>query len=576
VITYGFTVSNGGNVTLSNLIVTDALAGATVSGGPIASLAPGASDTSSITATYVLTQADVDAGRVINTATATGQTPSGDPLTGTDSVTVPVAAAPALTLAKTATLEDGGDGRADAGDTIRYGFLVANTGNVTLTDVSVADILAGVTVSGGPIASLAPGASDGATISATYVLTQADIDAGRVVNTATATGQGPGAVSVSDTDTVTTPILGAPAIVATKTATLTTDRGTPGVGNAGDVITYAVTVTNTGNTTVENLIVGDIYQGGPETVLTCAPSTLAPGATVNCASYTHVITQAEANAGQPLNNSVSARGHVLGRPAVTASAGAAAAIVVEPDPTDLQVSKSAAPRDVRIGDLVRYTVTIVNVGTVDAVDVTMTDTPPPGFTYVDGSLSVDDADDAFRLAGVNPIRVDQIDIAVGERATIVYLLRVGAGVRPGGHVNRVFAEDGPRVSNIATAEVRLASDPLLDESLIVGTVFDDRDGDGWQDDGEPGIPGVRIASVEGLIVETDQFGRYHLVGVDGGPWERGRNFILKVDPVTLPPGSRFSTDNPLLRRVTPGLPVRFDFGVILPQAAGPTGQEVRQ
>ena len=81
---------------------------------------------------------------------------------------------------------------------------------------------------------------------------------------------------------------------------------------------------------------------------------------------------------------------------------------------------------------------------------------------------------------------------------------------------------------------------------------------------ERGIPGVRIASVEGLLMGTDQFGRYHLAGVHGGNWARGRNFILKVDPSTLPAGTEFTTDNPLLRRVTPGLPVRFDWGVKLP------------
>lgn len=79
-----------------------------------------------------------------------------------------------------------------------------------------------------------------------------------------------------------------------------------------------------------------------------------------------------------------------------------------------------------------------------------------------------------------------------------------------------------------------------------------------------GIPGVRIASVEGLLIETDQFGRYHLEGIAGGDTGRGRNFILKVDPSTLPPGTVFSTDNPLVRRITPGVPVRFDFGVKLP------------
>jgi hypothetical protein len=64
-------------------------------------------------------------------------------------------------------------------------------------------------------------------------------------------------------------------------------------------------------------------------------------------------------------------------------------------------------------------------------------------------------------------------------------------------------------------------------------------------------------------METDAFGRYHLVGIQGGG-ARGRNFILKVDPSTLPSGARFTTPNPLVRRITPGLPVRFDFGVVMP------------
>jgi outer membrane protein OmpA-like peptidoglycan-associated protein len=90
---------------------------------------------------------------------------------------------------------------------------------------------------------------------------------------------------------------------------------------------------------------------------------------------------------------------------------------------------------------------------------------------------------------------------------------------------------------------------------------------------ERGIPGVRIASVEGLLIETDQYGRYHLADVSGGTWERGRNFILKVDPSTLPAGAQFTTDNPLLRRVTPGVPVRFDWGVTLPEQVIEGGSE---
>ncbi len=83
---------------------------------------------------------------------------------------------------------------------------------------------------------------------------------------------------------------------------------------------------------------------------------------------------------------------------------------------------------------------------------------------------------------------------------------------------------------------------------------------------ERGIPGVRIATVEGNIIETDAYGRYHLEGIDVANIARGRNFIMKVDPATLPPRSEFTTANPLVKRITQGVPARFDFGVRLPTA----------
>ena len=371
----------------------------------------------------------------------------------------------------------------------------------------------------------------------------------------------------------------------------------------------------------------------------------------------------------------------------------------------LRLSKQSAQRSVKIGDLVRYTVIAENVGDSPARNATLVDTPPAGFTYVDGSLSVDDENDAASIGGTNPLRINGIDVAIGQRATIVYFLRVGAGVGKGVHSNSVTALDsnGSSIGNVATADVDMAGDPLLEDSLIMGSVYDDRDGDGWQDPAkaggvrvqggfapgayvagsttvdrgtgpqpepdasapllhgiaigdiagrsssadnaqhhqvvvrqtlrsldfsddfvltteegssvrmnaagqttvervrgdaakgltaqdlqvtrqvsqvangyevsytirnegidERGIPGVRIASVEGLIMQTDAYGRYHLEGISGGDAARGRNFILKVDQATLPPGSVFTTENPRVRRVTQGVPTRFDFGVKLP------------
>ena len=71
----------------------------------------------------------------------------------------------------------------DVGDVIAYSYLVTNTGNVTMTGpVTVADDRATCDVPG---QGLAPGAS--VTCTATYTVTQADLDAGAVMNTATAT-----------------------------------------------------------------------------------------------------------------------------------------------------------------------------------------------------------------------------------------------------------------------------------------------------------------------------------------------------------------------------------------------------
>ena len=62
-----------------------------------------------------------------------------------------------IALVKRQVGYDDGDCTAAVGDTIGYAFSVTNTGNVTLTNVVVTDPL--VTMLGGPIASLAPGAN---------------------------------------------------------------------------------------------------------------------------------------------------------------------------------------------------------------------------------------------------------------------------------------------------------------------------------------------------------------------------------------------------------------------------------
>lgn len=78
---------------------------------------------------------------------------------------------------------------------------------------------------------------------------------------------------------------------------------------------------------------------------------------------------------------------------------------------------------------------------------------------------------------------------------------------------------------------------------------------------ERGLPGVRLATVTGLIIETDAYGRYSIPDVDAGNDGSGRNFILKIDPATLPAGSVFTTENPYVLRVINNGLNRINFGV---------------
>ena len=109
---------------------------------PVTVFAPDESTT--CTATYALTQADVDAGHVANTATVRvpavhSSNPTPTPVTATDSTDTPISAGPAITFGPAAGVPPG----ATAGSTIDYTFIVTDAGNVTLDPISVTDAKVG-------------------------------------------------------------------------------------------------------------------------------------------------------------------------------------------------------------------------------------------------------------------------------------------------------------------------------------------------------------------------------------------------------------------------------------------------
>lgn len=304
IITYGFAITNTGDVTLSNVTLTDILPGIQITGGPIPSLAPGDTDSATFTATYAITQADINTGSVTNSATTTGTDPDGTDVTDDSGTTItddtplvtPLGQGPSIALVKT------GDTSAFSappapGDVITYQFAITNTGNVTLSNVTITDTLPGIQISGNPIASLAPGATDATTITATFAIDQADISAGQVDNTATVTGTPPTGPDVTDTDDVTVPITQTPAITLDKVV----DTSAVAAGaTVGDLLTYSFTITNTGNMPLSDVTVTDALAG---VQLVGGPIPLLNPGEVDTATYTasYAITAADIAAGSVVN-----------------------------------------------------------------------------------------------------------------------------------------------------------------------------------------------------------------------------------------------------------------------------------
>ena len=108
--------------------------------------------------------------------------------------------------------------------------------------------------------------------------------------------------------------------------------------------------------------------------------------------------------------------------------------------------------------------------------------------------------------------------------------------------------------------VRVAPDTTFDCTDVIGKVFDDANGNGQQDPGEKGIPGVRVVTTRGLAAITDEFGRFHITCAITPLEGRGSNFALKLDDRTLPSGYRPTTPPVLVERATRGKALRFEFG----------------
>ena len=261
-LTYSGSVSNTGNITVTNVVVVNNQPATNTLVFTRASLAPG--EVVTFTGSYI---APTNCS-VTDTLTATATGACGVAVSSTATATCALTTAPAITVTAVCPGTNG-----VSGGTSSYGGVVRNSGNITLNNVVVVSDRPAPNTVVFTVASLAPGAS--ANYSANFTV---PLDVCTVTTAVRATGRDScNSASVTNTASATCAITTAPALAVTLACPTAPSTN-------GGLITYTGTVRNSGNVTLNNVVVTDL-QSSPATVFTTA--SLAPGATANfTASFT--------------------------------------------------------------------------------------------------------------------------------------------------------------------------------------------------------------------------------------------------------------------------------------------------
>ncbi|MFM8608847.1 MAG: hypothetical protein ACKOCJ_00055 [Burkholderiaceae bacterium] len=402
------------------------------------------------TATHQVTQAEIDAGAdIVNTATADSDQ------TGpvSDDASVPVTQRPAIYVDKAFAGVTGGNGNALADakdDVLNYTVTVYNTGNRTLTGVSVVDPMLKNLVL---VADAASGdgeldVGEAWTYSGSYTLTQDDLDNNGGGNGAlenTATGDTDQTEPMSDTEVV--PLFVRSAISLNKELVSITGGNGNAVADApNDLLRYAITVTNAGTVTLTNVALEDDPAADFTAVLI---DTLAPGESQTYYAE-HTLTQAE------IDNNGGGDGFIDN---VARTRSDQTPDWLSDDESVPVVRSIAMGLDERLasitggnsnsladwaGDVLRFSFNVTNAGNVTLNNVRVTDTLgldqvfasiAPGATavaYLDYTLTQDDLDNRGTGASgylrnvsvATSTETNSTLVVDGESVTLVYSPRV--------------------------------------------------------------------------------------------------------------------------------------------------------
>lgn len=474
VVTFTLVATNTGGGVLSDVSLTDAMPGIseiTIESWPTLPGYLGVGESITAHAEYTLTQADVDAGVISNSATAAADTVDGEPVDAAAGVDVTLPASPAIALTKDSLITV--DGAPRAGDEIDYTFTVSNTGNVTVSAIELIDGMGGLSAiefGAWPAAEGSLGAGQAVTATATYALTQEDLDGGRVDNTANVTGIVPGGEGVAAEATESIIPSATPELTVVKTATLDEAEAV----KAGMEVTYEFEVRNTGNVTIADVALDDPLPGLSGITYADWPGSegvLAPDDSVR-ASATLILTQDHVDAGVVENIATAtgtpARGDLSaaeGSNTVTIEASPSLVIEKSGDLTDANGDALANP-----GESILFSFEVSNVGNVTLTDVAVDDEMVTGVPLIESLAPGETV-----TVTASEYTVTAADAAAGEvlnTATAVGATPSGDEVRSSPDSVRILAAELPTAvpggDGLATTGGGDAAPLWIGGSLLVG------------------------------------------------------------------------------------------------------------
>ncbi|MBI3317409.1 MAG: hypothetical protein HYZ85_05365 [Candidatus Omnitrophica bacterium] len=228
-------------------------------------------------------------------------------------------------------------------------------------------------------------------------------------------------------------------------------------------------------------------------------------------------------------------------------------------PAKLHVAASKS--EVKAGDIVTVSASFFNSSLTAFNNVDLVATIPKGLNLVNDTVRVNGGQAGFREGS---LIVTIGTLSPSARFEIVFQTLVTSAVTVGKEYEiEVFVNNGGNLSESGHVRLRVKEDPLLDHGTLIGKVFHDENQNGVQDRGEKGVPWIRLATEEGIVIVTDEHGKFHVPGIKSG------RHIIKIDGHSLPEGTQFITEESYLFKTTPGILNKVDFAVLLPPSKLP-------